>query len=91
VSFEVPEGQLVAVLGPNGAGKTTTLEILEDSFIGATRLDQLLDDLGAVSIDLPGEAVAQLEGTTELELRFHTTFISETSPWVFGEASLSSG
>jgi ABC-2 type transport system ATP-binding protein len=29
VSFEVPEGQVVAVLGPNGAGKTTTLEMLE--------------------------------------------------------------
>ena len=29
VSFEVPDGQLVAVLGPNGAGKTTTLEMLE--------------------------------------------------------------
>ena len=29
VSFEIPEGQLVAVLGPNGAGKTTTLEMLE--------------------------------------------------------------
>jgi ABC-2 type transport system ATP-binding protein len=29
VSFEVPQGQLVAVLGPNGAGKTTTLEMLE--------------------------------------------------------------
>jgi ABC-2 type transport system ATP-binding protein len=29
VSFEVPEGQLLAVLGPNGAGKTTTLEMLE--------------------------------------------------------------
>jgi ABC-2 type transport system ATP-binding protein len=29
VSFEIPEGQLVALLGPNGAGKTTTLEILE--------------------------------------------------------------
>jgi ABC-2 type transport system ATP-binding protein len=29
ISFEVPEGQLVAMLGPNGAGKTTTLEILE--------------------------------------------------------------
>jgi ABC-2 type transport system ATP-binding protein len=29
VSFEVPDGQLLAVLGPNGAGKTTTLEILE--------------------------------------------------------------
>ena len=29
VSFEVPDGQLLAVLGPNGAGKTTTLEMLE--------------------------------------------------------------
>ncbi len=29
VSFEIPEGQLVALLGPNGAGKTTTLEMLE--------------------------------------------------------------
>ena len=29
ISFEVPDGQLVAVLGPNGAGKTTTLEMLE--------------------------------------------------------------
>jgi ABC-2 type transport system ATP-binding protein len=29
VSFDVPEGQLVALLGPNGAGKTTTLEMLE--------------------------------------------------------------
>jgi ABC-2 type transport system ATP-binding protein len=28
-SFQVPDGQLLAVLGPNGAGKTTTLEILE--------------------------------------------------------------
>ena len=28
VSFEIPDGQLVAVLGPNGAGKTTTLEML---------------------------------------------------------------
>lgn len=29
VSFEVPDGQLLAMLGPNGAGKTTTLELLE--------------------------------------------------------------
>jgi ABC-2 type transport system ATP-binding protein len=29
VSFEVPDGQLLAVLGPNGAGKTITLEMLE--------------------------------------------------------------
>jgi len=29
ISFDIPEGQLVALLGPNGAGKTTTLEVLE--------------------------------------------------------------
>jgi ABC-2 type transport system ATP-binding protein len=35
VSFEVPDGQCVAMLGPNGAGKTTTIEILE-GFIAPT-------------------------------------------------------
>jgi ABC-2 type transport system ATP-binding protein len=35
VSFDIPEGQLVAVLGPNGAGKTTTLEMLE-GFVAPT-------------------------------------------------------
>jgi ABC-2 type transport system ATP-binding protein len=35
VSFEVPDGQLLAMLGPNGAGKTTTLEMLE-GFIAPT-------------------------------------------------------
>ncbi|HVE94050.1 MAG TPA: ABC transporter ATP-binding protein [Acidimicrobiales bacterium] len=29
ISFEIAEGEVVAVLGPNGAGKTTTVEILE--------------------------------------------------------------
>ena len=29
LSFQVEEGEVVAVLGPNGAGKTTTVEILE--------------------------------------------------------------
>ena len=30
VSFQVPEGQLVAIVGPNGAGKTTLLKIIMD-------------------------------------------------------------
>jgi aryl-alcohol dehydrogenase-like predicted oxidoreductase len=55
--------------------------------IGARRLDQLLDNLGAVQIDLPGDAAAQLEVPTEIDLGFPTTFISETSPWVFGASS----
>ena len=43
VSFEVPEGQLVAVLGPNGAGKTTTLEILEGFLSPTSGTARVLD------------------------------------------------
>ncbi|WP_145270450.1 ABC transporter ATP-binding protein [Tautonia plasticadhaerens] len=35
VSFEVPQGQVVAFLGPNGAGKTTTMRLLT-GFIAPT-------------------------------------------------------
>jgi len=43
VSFEVPEGQLVAVLGPNGAGKTTTLEMLEGFLAPTSGTARVLD------------------------------------------------
>jgi aryl-alcohol dehydrogenase-like predicted oxidoreductase len=56
--------------------------------IGARRLDQLLDNLGAVDIELPKDAVAQLNVGTEIELGFPTSFITETRPWVFGASSL---
>jgi aryl-alcohol dehydrogenase-like predicted oxidoreductase len=58
--------------------------------IGARRLDQLLDNLGAADIELPSDAITQLEEATGIDLGFPATFISETSPWVFGEASLPS-
>jgi aryl-alcohol dehydrogenase-like predicted oxidoreductase len=58
--------------------------------IGARRLDQLLDNLGALEIDLPSDVVAQLDEATAIDLGFPTTFISETSSWVFGASSLTS-
>jgi aryl-alcohol dehydrogenase-like predicted oxidoreductase len=57
--------------------------------IGARRVDQLLDNLGAVDVCLPDAATARLDGAADFDLGFPTTFIRETSPWVFGAASLS--
>jgi Cu-processing system ATP-binding protein len=45
LSFQVEEGETLALIGPNGAGKTTTLKIL----LGLTRPDE-----GTVSIGRPG-------------------------------------
>lgn len=56
--------------------------------IGARRLDQALDNLGAAGLDLPAESTARLEAATGIDLGFPATFISETSPWVFGAAAL---
>jgi aryl-alcohol dehydrogenase-like predicted oxidoreductase len=56
--------------------------------IGARRLDQLLDNLGAADLELPAEAVTRLDSSTELDLGFPATFIRDTSPWVFGAAAL---
>jgi aryl-alcohol dehydrogenase-like predicted oxidoreductase len=56
--------------------------------IGARRLDQLLDNLGAADLELPAEAVTRLDATAELDPGFPTTFIRDTSPWVFGAAAL---
>ena len=56
--------------------------------IGARRLDQLLDNLGAAELRLPAEALARLEAATGIDLGFPATFIRETSPWVFGAAAL---
>jgi ABC-2 type transport system ATP-binding protein len=31
ITFEIAEGEVVAILGPNGAEKTTTVEMIEGS------------------------------------------------------------
>jgi aryl-alcohol dehydrogenase-like predicted oxidoreductase len=55
--------------------------------IGARRLDQLLDSLGATDVDL-GDDDARLDAAAGIDFGFPATFIRETSPWVFGAASL---
>jgi ABC-2 type transport system ATP-binding protein len=51
VSFEVPQGQLLALLGPNGAGKSTTIDMV----LGLARPDR-----GRVSLfgDPPAAAIS---------------------------------
>ena len=56
--------------------------------VGARRLDQLLDNLGAAELELPAEALARLDAATEPDLGFPATFIRDTGPWVFGAAAL---
>lgn len=54
--------------------------------IGARRLDQLVDDLGAAHIVLPAEVCDRLETATAIELGFPTEFITGTASWAYGEA-----
>lgn len=55
--------------------------------IGARRVEQLKDNLGAVDVELPAEAVRRLDAAVDFTAGFPTDFIDQTGPWVFGEAS----
>jgi aryl-alcohol dehydrogenase-like predicted oxidoreductase len=55
--------------------------------IGARRLDQLVDNVGAAEVELPPEVLGRLEEAAPLDPGFPTTFIQSTSPWVFGAAA----
>ena len=54
--------------------------------IGARHLGQLQDNLGSLEVTLPGEAVKRLESAAEFDPGFPSSFIEETSAWVFGAA-----
>ncbi|MFI6320201.1 aldo/keto reductase [Nonomuraea sp. NPDC050556] len=45
--------------------------------VGARDVSQLADNLGAINVDLPAEAIAQLEAATGFELGFPGDFIAE--------------
>ena len=54
--------------------------------IGARREGQLRDNLGALDLRLPAEAIVRLEQAGDFSLGFPADFIAQTSPWVFGAA-----
>lgn len=53
--------------------------------IGARRLSQLEENLGALAVSLPAELVARLDAATNFDIGFPTNFINETAPWIYGE------
>jgi Aldo/keto reductase family len=59
--------------------------------IGALRLAQLQDNLGAAQLGLPPEIVARLDAAAGIDLGFPATFIQDNTPWVFGAAALPAG
>jgi aryl-alcohol dehydrogenase-like predicted oxidoreductase len=54
--------------------------------LGARRVDQLRDNLGALDIRLTPEECRRLEAATGFTLGFPGDFIAQTSSWVFGAA-----
>jgi aryl-alcohol dehydrogenase-like predicted oxidoreductase len=54
--------------------------------LGARRVDQLRDNLGALDVELSTEECSRLEAATGFTLGFPHDFITQTSSWVFGAA-----
>jgi aryl-alcohol dehydrogenase-like predicted oxidoreductase len=56
--------------------------------LGARRLDQLVDNLGAAEVVLPADAVARLDACCALEVGYPMGFIDKIEHMVFGAAAL---
>lgn len=54
--------------------------------LGARRLDQLIENLGALTVSLPSEVVARLDAATNFDMGFPANFIHGTTSFVYGEA-----
>jgi aryl-alcohol dehydrogenase-like predicted oxidoreductase len=52
--------------------------------LGARRLEQLLENLAAAQVDLPADALRQLDLAAPFDPGFPTTFIQANASWVFG-------
>jgi aryl-alcohol dehydrogenase-like predicted oxidoreductase len=55
--------------------------------LGATTAEQLTENLGALDVTLPDEAIQKLTAAAEFEAGFPSDFIEKLPPWVFGEAN----
>ena len=55
--------------------------------VGARRLEQLIDNLGALDCELPPDAISRLDAASAFNVGFPTDFITETEPWVLGQAA----
>jgi aryl-alcohol dehydrogenase-like predicted oxidoreductase len=55
--------------------------------VGARRLDQLEDNLRAVDVTIPTQALARLDDASRIPLGFPSDFIASASSWVFGAAA----
>lgn len=53
--------------------------------IGARRLDQLVDNLGAVKLELPPAVRDRLDQASAIDLGFPAAFLADTASWVYGE------
>jgi aryl-alcohol dehydrogenase-like predicted oxidoreductase len=56
--------------------------------LGARRLEQLVDNLGAVELFLPPELISRLERASGFQVGFPNDFIASTAGWVLGAANL---
>ncbi|MBO0807789.1 MAG: aldo/keto reductase [Actinobacteria bacterium] len=59
--------------------------------IGARTIDQLADNLAALTLTLPDEALTQLNDASAIELGFPHDFISANASWVLGAADTCGG
>jgi aryl-alcohol dehydrogenase-like predicted oxidoreductase len=66
---------------------TMTVSRTVHPIVGVRRLDQLQDNLQALEVRLPGEAVRRLEASTGFEAGFPHDFIREMQTFVFGEVA----
>ncbi len=66
---------------------TMTRSRVVHAIVGVRRLEQLQDNLQALTLRLPPESVAQLEAATGFELGFPHDFIAGMRAFVFGDVA----